>query len=88
LPRRHSEIFQPYSNPTSNLGFVCSQLPRRFTRYSGKSYTLLKTIILTPTQGQIGGSVELTATTLCDIAISVSLWYYLHKGRFVLYIFP
>ncbi|KAJ7634071.1 hypothetical protein DFH06DRAFT_677105 [Mycena polygramma] len=33
------------------------------------------------TKGQIGGSVELAATTLCDIAISVSLWVYLHKGR-------
>ncbi|KAJ7103760.1 hypothetical protein C8R44DRAFT_808080 [Mycena epipterygia] len=33
------------------------------------------------TLGQIGGSVELASTTLCDIAISVSLWYYLHKGR-------
>ncbi|KAJ7876811.1 hypothetical protein B0H13DRAFT_2548140 [Mycena leptocephala] len=38
-------------------------------------------VALHATQGQIGGSVELTATTLCDIAISVSLWYYLHKGR-------
>jgi len=33
------------------------------------------------TKGQIGGSVELAATTLCDIAISVALWWYLHKGR-------
>ncbi|KAK7030678.1 hypothetical protein R3P38DRAFT_2929869 [Favolaschia claudopus] len=33
------------------------------------------------TRGQIGGSVELAATTLCDIAISAALWWYLHKGR-------
>ncbi|KAJ6604980.1 hypothetical protein B0H10DRAFT_2195602 [Mycena sp. CBHHK59/15] len=33
------------------------------------------------TLGQIGGSVELAATSLCDIVISLSLWYYLHKGR-------
>ncbi|KAJ6604986.1 hypothetical protein B0H10DRAFT_2077583 [Mycena sp. CBHHK59/15] len=33
------------------------------------------------TLGQIGGSVELAATTLCDIVISISLWFYLHKGR-------
>ncbi|KAJ7890605.1 hypothetical protein B0H14DRAFT_1111775 [Mycena olivaceomarginata] len=32
-------------------------------------------------KGQIGGSVELAATTLCDITISVALWWYLHKGR-------
>jgi len=31
--------------------------------------------------GQIGGSIELAATSLCDIAISISLWYYLHRGR-------
>jgi len=31
--------------------------------------------------GQIGGSIELAATSLCDITISVSLWYYLHHGR-------
>ncbi|KAJ7864790.1 hypothetical protein B0H14DRAFT_3602132 [Mycena olivaceomarginata] len=33
------------------------------------------------TKGQVGGSVELAATTLCDISISVALWWYLHKGR-------
>ncbi|KAJ8469624.1 hypothetical protein ONZ45_g16830 [Pleurotus djamor] len=33
------------------------------------------------TMGQIGGSIELAATTVCDIGISVSLWYYLHRGR-------
>lgn len=31
--------------------------------------------------GQIGGSIELAATSLCDIAISASLWYYLHRNR-------
>ncbi|KAG6915073.1 hypothetical protein DXG01_013568 [Tephrocybe rancida] len=31
--------------------------------------------------GQIGGSIELAATSLCDIAISVSLWYFLHRNR-------
>jgi len=31
--------------------------------------------------GQIGGSIELAATSLCDIVISISLWYYLRRGR-------
>ncbi|KAG6834969.1 hypothetical protein H0H93_006019, partial [Arthromyces matolae] len=31
--------------------------------------------------GQVGGSIELAATSLCDIAISISLWYYLHRNR-------
>ncbi|KAF7370663.1 hypothetical protein MSAN_00699300 [Mycena sanguinolenta] len=37
--------------------------------------------VLHQTKGQIGGSVELAATTLCDIAISAALWWYLHRGR-------
>ncbi|KAJ7292697.1 hypothetical protein C8J57DRAFT_1703604 [Mycena rebaudengoi] len=32
-------------------------------------------------RGQIGGSVELASTTLCDVGISLSLWFYLHRGR-------
>ncbi|KAG6901335.1 hypothetical protein C0995_013486 [Termitomyces sp. Mi166 len=31
--------------------------------------------------GQVGGSIELAATSLCDIAISISLWFYLHRNR-------
>ncbi|KAL0960676.1 hypothetical protein HGRIS_005705 [Hohenbuehelia grisea] len=33
------------------------------------------------TLGEIGGSIELAATTACDVGISVALWYYLHRGR-------
>ncbi|KAH0586759.1 hypothetical protein H2248_007966 [Termitomyces sp. 'cryptogamus'] len=31
--------------------------------------------------GQIGGSIELAATSICDIAISISLWFHLHRNR-------